>query len=193
MTAIEYTIYEHPQPPQLENPTQLNKELSSEELSNTELLNIRSIPIPSKQETSQPQERKGNGYTNMDAVRAYEEVIKDNIEYAYLIQDKNIDRGMLDEIVSLMLETVCTRRKEIRIAGDDYPTELVKAKFMKLNSSHIQFVIDCMHQNTTKIRNIKKYLLAVLFNAPNTIDSYYTVLVAHDMAGGAFLPQGKEE
>lgn len=69
---------------------------------------------------------------------------------------------MLDEIVSLMLETVCTRRKVIRIAGDDYPAELVKSKFMKLNSSHIQFVIDCMHQNTTKIRNIKKYLLAVL-------------------------------
>ncbi len=77
----------------------------------------------------------------MDAVRAYEEVIKDNIEYAYLIQDRNIDRGMLDEIVSLMLETVCTRRKVIRIAGDDYPAELVKSKFMKLNSSHIQFVI----------------------------------------------------
>ena len=129
----------------------------------------------------------------MDAVRAYEEVIKDNIEYAYLVQDNNIDRGMLDEIVSLMLETVCTRRKVIRIAGDDYPAELVKSKFMKLNSSHIQFVIDCMHQNTTKIRNIKKYLLAVLFNAPNTIDSYYTALVAHDMASGVFLSQDRED
>ena len=129
----------------------------------------------------------------MDAVRAYEKVIKDNIEYTYLIQDKNTDKGMLDEIVSLMLETVCTRRKVIRIAGDDYPAELVKSKFMKLNSSHIQFVIDCMHQNTTKIRNIKKYLLAVLFNAPNTIDSYYTALVAHDMARGAFLSQERED
>ncbi len=206
MTAIEYTIYEQPQPPQLENPTtdnpvsenptQLNKELSSKELSNTDLLNNHSIPILSTlsiQEAAKPQERKGNGHTNMDAVRAYEEVIKDNIEYAYLVQDKNIDRGMLDEIVSLMLETVCTRRKVIRIAGDDYPAELVKSKFMKLNSSHIQFVIDCMHQNTTKIRNIKKYLLAVLFNAPNTIDSYYTALVAHDMASGVFLSQDRED
>ena len=129
----------------------------------------------------------------MDAVRAYEEVIKDNIEYAYLIQDKDTDRGMLDEIVALMLETVCTRRKVVRIAGDDYPAELVKSKFMKLNSSHIQFVISCMHDNTTKIRNIKKYLLAVLFNAPNTIDSYYTALVAHDMASGVFLSQEKED
>ena len=182
--------------PMQENPMQLNKELSSKELSNTDLLNTHSIPILSplsRQEAAQPQERKGNGHTNMDAVRAYEEVIKDNIEYAYLIQDKNIDRGMLDEIVSLMLETVCTRRKVIRIAGDDYPAELVKSKFMKLNNSHIQFVIDCMHQNTTKIRNIKKYLLAVLFNAPNTIDSYYTALVAHDMASGVFLSQDKED
>ena len=216
--AADYVIHEFPMPPNpiLENPTQgkpisenptldnpmqenpmqLNKELSSKELSNTDLLNNHSIPILStlsRQEAAQPQERKGNGYTNMDAVRAYEEVIKDNIEYAYLVQDKNIDRGMLDEIVSLMLETVCTRRKVVRIAGDDYPAELVKSKFMKLNSSHIQFVIDCMHQNTTKIRNIKKYLLAVLFNAPNTIDSYYTALVAHDMASGVFLSQDRED
>lgn len=220
MTAIEYTIFEQPQPPQLENPTtdnpvldnpmsdnpttenpvsdnptQLNKELSSKELSTKDLLSTHSIPIlstPLPEGTATP-ERKGNGYTNMDAVKAYEEVIKDNIEYAYLIQDKDTDRGMLDEIVALMLETVCTRRKVIRIAGDDYPAELVKSKFMKLNSSHIQFVIDCMHQNTTKIRNIKKYLLAVLFNAPNTIDSYYTALVAHDMASGVFLSQEKED
>lgn len=212
--AADYVIHEFPVPPKptlenptqdkpisenptlenpmQENPTQLNKELSSKELSNTDLLNTHSIPIlstPLPKEAAQPQERKGNGY----AVRAYEEVIKDNIEYAYLTQDKNIDRGMLDEIVSLMLETVCTRRKVVRIAGDDYPAELVKSKFMKLNSSHIQFVIDCMHQNTTKIRNIKKYLLAVLFNAPNTIDSYYTALVAHDMAEGVFLSQKKED
>lgn len=217
MTAIEYTIFELPQPPGLENPTtatpllenpipdkpttenpvsenpmQLNKEVSSKEVSNTDLLNIHSIPIhstPFQREAAKPPERKGNGYTNMDAVKAYEEVIKDNIEYPYLVQDNSIDKGLLDEIVALMLETVCTRRKTVRIAGDDYPAELVKSKFMKLNSSHIQFVLDCMRQNTTKIRNIKKYLLAVLFNAPTTIDSYYTALVAHDMASGAFEPQ----
>ena len=203
MTAIEYTIYEFPQPPKpkipvsenpisdnptteipvSENPTQLNKDRSTKDLLNTDVSSTYSIPF--QKEAAAPQERKGNGYTNMDAVRAYEEVIKDNIEYPYLIQDKSVDKGMLDEIVSLMLETVCTRRKMIRIAGDDYPAELVKSKFMKLNSSHIRFVLDCMHQNTTKIRNIKKYLLAVLFNAPNTIDSYYTALVNHDMYGGA--------
>ena len=203
MTAIEYTIYEFPQPPKpkipvsenpisdnptteipvSENPTQLNKDRSTKDLLNTDVSSTYSIPF--QKEAAAPPERKGNGYTNMDAVRAYEEVIKDNIEYPYLIQDKSVDKGMLDEIVSLMLETVCTRRKMIRIAGDDYPAELVKSKFMKLNSSHIRFVLDCMHQNTTKIRNIKKYLLAVLFNAPNTIDSYYTALVNHDMYSGS--------
>ena len=67
----------------------------------------------------------------------------------------------MDEIVEIMLETVCTARKTIRIAGDDYPAELVKSKFMKLNSSHVEFVLDCMRENTTKVRNIKQYLKAV--------------------------------
>lgn len=79
--------------------------------------------------------------------------------------------GYGGKIVDLILETVCTARKTLRIAGDDYPAELVKSKFLKLTSSHIEFVLDCMRENTTKIRNIKQYLRAVLFNAPSTIDS----------------------
>ena len=217
MTAIEYTIYEQPQPPALdcpvlenstadnpilenptpdnptsENPMQLNKDiqktnLSKKEKSNTDLSNNHSIPIlspnpsPLREETAEP-ERKGTEAA--DAYSVYEEIIKDNIEYDYLIQDRHLDRDRIEEILALILETVCTKRKTIRIAGDDYPAELVKAKFMKLNSSHIEFVIDCMKENTTKIRNIKQYLKAVLFNAPNTIDSYYTALVNHDMYGG---------
>ena len=178
--------------PTLENPTQLNKDIQKTDLpkkekSNTDLSSNHSIPIlspnpsPLREETAEP-ERKGTEAA--DAYSVYEEIIKDNIEYEHFIKHTNIDRGRLDEIVSLILETVCTKRKTIRIAGDDYPAELVKAKFMKLNSSHIEFVFDCMKENTTKIRNIKQYLKAVLFNAPNTIDSYYTALVAHDMATG---------
>ena len=102
-----------------------------------------------------------------------------------MVRYGQVDKDRLDEIVSIILETVCSKRKTIRIAGDDYPAELVKAKFMKLNSSHIEFVFDCMKERIpTKIRNIKQYLKAVLFNAPNTIDSYYTALVAHDIATG---------
>ena len=178
--------------PTLENPTQLNKDIQKTDLpkkekSNTDLSSNHSIPIlspnpsPLREETAEPEWK---GTEAADAYSVYEEIIKDNIEYEHFIKHTDIDRERLDEIVSLILETVCTKRKTIRIAGDDYPAELVKAKFMKLNSSHIEFVFDCMKENTTKIRNIKQYLKAVLFNAPNTIDSYYTALVAHDMATG---------
>ncbi len=176
--------------PTLENPTQLNKEvsktdLSKKDLSITDLSNTHSIPIHSPnplplEDAATPQER--NGTEPNDAYRIYEEIIKENIEYDHFVTYNRVNKDQLDEIVDLILETVCTARKTIRVAGDDYPAELVKSKFMKLNSSHIEFVFDCMKQNTTKIRNIKKYMLAVLFNAPSTIDSYYTALVAHDMA-----------
>ena len=178
--------------PTLENPMQLNKDIQKTDLpkkekSNTDLSSNHSIPIlspnpsPLREETAEP-ERKGTEAA--DAYSVYEEIIKDNIEYDHFVRYGQVDKDRLDEIVSIILETVCSKRKTIRIAGDDYPAELVKAKFMKLNSSHIEFVFDCMKENTTKIRNIKQYLKAVLFNAPNTIDSYYTALVAHDMATG---------
>ena len=212
MTAIEYTIYEQPQPPELdcpvlenptadnpttenptsENPMQLNKDISrtnlqKKEKSNTDLSSTHSIPIhslnplPYGEGAAEPPEKKRT--ERNDAYRVYEEIIKDNIDYDILIQDM-ADRDRLDEIVDLILETVCTRRKTIRVAGDDYPAELVKSKFMKLDSEHIRFVLDCMRENTTKIRNIKQYLKAALFNAPSTIGNYYTSLVSHDMASG---------
>ena len=228
MTAIEYTIYEQPQPPALdcpvlenptadkpilenptpdnptsENPTQLNKDiqktnLPKKEKLNTDISSTHSIPILSPnpspcREAAAPPERKGTGAKSQSAVEIYREIIKDNIEYEHLCQyAKGIDRDMLDEIVDLLVETVCSARKTIRIAGDDYPAELVKSKLMKLNSSHIEFVFDCISKNTTEIRNIKKYLLAVLFNAPSTINGYYTALVAHDMNTGSWgTPQNR--
>ena len=181
--------------PTLENPMQLNKDIQKTDLpkkekSNTDLSITHSIPIlspnpsPLEDETATPPERKRKEAARQSAVEIYREIIKDNIEYDILMEGSRTDRERLDEILDIILETVCTSRKQIRIAGDDYPAELVKAKFMKLNSSHIEFVMDCMRENTTKIRNIKQYLRAVLFNAPSTIDNYYTALVAHDMASG---------
>ena len=222
MTAIEYTIYEQPQPPELEkpilenptagnpvlenpttgnptseNPMQIIKEeqktnLSKKEKPNTDIQSTHSIPIHSPNPSpfegaAQPPERKRKEPN--DAYRVYEEIIKDNICYDILKQDMPYDHDRIDEIVDLILETVCTRRRTIRIAGDDYPAELVKSKFMKLESEHIRFVLDCMRENTTKIRNIKQYLRAALFNAPSTIGNYYTSLVAHDMASGALAPR----
>ena len=114
------------------------------------------------------------GTDRMGARECYREVILDNIEYSYLVQDSHIDREQLDEIVDLIVDTVCSARKVIRIAGDDYPAEVVKSRFMKLDSSHVQYVMDCMKDNTTYVRNIKKYLLAALYNAPTTINSCYS-------------------
>ena len=185
--------------PTLENPTQLNKDiqrtdLPKKEKSNTDLSSTHSIPILSPnpspcREAAAPPERKGTEAAAQSAVDIYREIIKDNIDYHILKQDMKFDSDRLDEIVDLMLETVCTARKRVRIAGDDYPAELVKSKFMKLDGEHIRFVLDCMRENTTKIRNIKQYLKAALFNAPSTIGNYYTSLVAHDMASGALSPK----
>ena len=176
--------------PTLDYPTQLNKDISSKEQSITDLSSTHSIPFHSlnplpyeQDEAAAPPERKRTEAKTNSAIEIYREIIKDNIDYDILIQDPKMDKDRLDEIVEIMLETVCTARKTIRIAGDDYPAELVKSKFMKLNSSHVEFVLDCMRENTTKIRNIKQYLKAVLFNAPSTIDSYYTALVNHDFYG----------
>ena len=115
---------------------------------------------------------------------SYRELILENIEYDILVQNERMNRDRLDELVELMVDTVCSRREMIRVAGDDYPAEVVKSRFLKLSSSHIEYVLDRMRDNTTYVRNIKKYLLTALYNAPATIDSYYTSLVNHDLYGG---------
>ena len=201
--SIEYTILEQPKSPSptqekpiqenpvqanpmldapiQENPAQLNKEESSNDPSKTDLsITHESNPIQSNPPT--PAEAR-MGTDRMGARECYREVILDNIEYSYLVQDSHIDREQLDEIVDLIVDTVCSARKVIRIAGDDYPAEVVKSRFMKLDSSHVQYVMDCMKDNTSYVRNIKKYLLAALYNAPTTINSYYSSLVQHDMYG----------
>lgn len=191
MAEMVYTIYEQPV---LENPMQLNKDIQTKDQKKKDGSITDSIPILSSpsplEEAAAPPERKRT--ERNDAYKVYEEIIKENIEYDYLLQDFRFEKDRVDEIVDLILETVCSARKTIRIAGDDYPAELVKSKFMKLDSEHIRFVLDCMRENTTKIRNIKQYLRAALFNAPSTIGSYYTSLVSHDMASGALTPPKRE-
>ena len=109
-------------------------------------------------------------------------MILENIDYDVLANDPHVDREQLAEIAQLVQETVCNTRNRIRVAGNDYPAEVVRSKLLKLNSEHIRFVMDCLKQNTTRIQNIRQYLLATLFNAPSTMNSYYTALVAHDLA-----------
>ena len=167
--------------PTLENPMQLNTKGKNKEKQNTDQSITDSIPFPSGFPESPAQKRT-------EAKGAFEscrELILENIDYDVLANDPHVDREQLDEIVDLVQETVCSTRSRIRVAGNDYPAEVVRSKLLKLNSEHIRFVTDCLKQNTTRIRNIRQYLLAMLFNAPSTMNSYYTALVAHDMAGAA--------
>ena len=195
--SIEYTILEQPAEPspewenpvqvkpilekpalgkpEQENPAQSNKDKSNTDLSSTEQSNpIRSNP---------PAPEGRNGTDGMEAREIYRNIVYGNIEYDILREDNTVNRDQLDEIAELIVDTVCSARKTIRIAGDDYPAEVVKSRFLKLDSSHVQYVIDCMKNNTTYVRNIKKYLLAALYNAPATINSYYSSLVSHDLYG----------
>ena len=113
--------------------------------------------------------------------KAYEELIRENIDYDSLMISHESDRELIDGIVDLILETVLCRQDYVLVASNQYPAEIVRSKFLKLNYSHIEYVIDCLRRNTTKVNNIKKYLLAALFNAPSTIDGYYQAEVQHDM------------
>lgn len=189
LRGTEYIIREKPisEKPMLENPTLDNPILEKPTLENpmqlnnnklnTDLLNTQSLPI---KETSEDNSPKQNGF---DTMKRYEEIIKENIEYDLLCE--RLDKTRLDEIVTLMVETVCTSRKSIRVASDEFPAEVVRSKLLKLESTDIEYVFECLNENTSKIRNIRQYLLTVLFNAHSTIDNYYSSLVNHDLYGSS--------
>ena len=122
----------------------------------------------------------------MDTMEAYREVIKENIEYDIMRQQLGYNAVLLDDILDIMVDTVCSSKRMIRIGGEDYPREVVKNRLLKINGEHIGYVIDCLKENTTKVRNIRAYLLTSLYNAPTTINSYYTALVNHDLYGGGY-------
>ena len=126
----------------------------------------------------------------MEASR-YMEMVRTNIEYELYMQDKQwADRDLFHELYEAICEIVCIKRELVRIGGEDCPYELVKAKFLKLNSSHLLYVIGCMHATTTKISNIKAYMLTALYNAPITMNHYYQQEVQHDMHGGGWHEKG---
>ena len=137
-------------------------------INNTELSNTESNLILS--------ENDGMG----SEVEAYTELIKENLEWDLFREYYPYEQELLDGIFDLILETVLCKSESIVIASNRYPTAVVKSKFLKLNSSHIEYVIDCIKENTTKVHNIKKYLLAILFNAPTTMSGYYQAEVNHD-------------
>ena len=207
ISDTEYVIYEQPQPkkpdtpspdtdapdtenpymekPDTEKPAELNIEKSNTQKSITHGSSTDSIPFREKT-ADKPPERKGRDAMSVTEIESYRELILENIEYDYLKQRAGFYQDELDEIVELMVETVCAKRKTTRIAGADFPHEVVRSRFLKLDSSHIEFVMDCLHKNTTEVRNIKQYLLTVLFNAPSTMSNSYTAQVNHDMNAGGW-------
>ena len=204
ITDTEYVIYEQPQPdlsqpdtaspdtenpdmekPDTEKPAELNIEKSNTQKQNIYGSSTDSIPFRDCAADCLP-ERKGRDAMSVTEMEEYRDLILENIEYDYLCREFDTYREDLDEIVELMVETVCARRKTTRIAGSDFPHEVVRSRFLKLDSEHIRFVMDSLQKNTTEVRNMKQYLLTVLFNAPTTISNHYTSQVNHDMHAGGW-------
>lgn len=122
-----------------------------------------------------------NDGMRIDEMAAYSKIIRKNLELDIMLERYPLEKELIQGIYELVLETVLTKGKTIVIASNEYPTELVKSKFLKLDSMHLEYVMDCLKSNTTKVMNIKKYLMASLFNAPSTISGYYQAEVNHDM------------
>ena len=205
ISDTEYVIYEQPQQPETpqpdtaspdtenpyldkpdtEKPAELNIEKSNTQKSITQRARTDSIPFR-EPAAARPPERKGRDAISLAEMESYRDLILENIEYDHLCREFSTYREDLDEIVELIVETVCARRKTTRIAGADFPHEVVRSQFLKLDRSHIEFVMECLHNNSTEIRNMKQYLLTVLFNAPTTMSNHYTAQVNHDMHAGGW-------
>lgn len=140
---------------------------------------------------NQSENSDGDRMDEMDSANAYMEIIKENIEYEHHMKYAQYsEKDLYQELYEVICEIVCVKHKTVRIGGDEYPYELVKSKFLKLNSSHLDYVISCMRNTTTKINNIKAYMVTALYNAPSTISHYYQQEVQHDMYGGGWSEKG---
>ena len=161
MRGMEYTVLEQPQPPE-----QCPEETTPKCVQPKQAEPKREKPVqenPAQLNTKEIKKEETNNVSN--PIRAA------------------MDTMRLDELVELMLDVVCSKRAAIRIAGENMPAEVVKSRFLKLNAEHIQYVLDCLKDNPPRIRNIKQYLLAALYNAPLTIENYYAAQIDHDLCG----------
>ena len=176
--------------PTLEDTTQLNIDKTNP-LKNKILTSqsTDSFPFPSSPPAAaQPSETKGRKRTKRRGMSkgemdAYREMIRENIDYDSFVRERPYDAGQLDEMVELMVEAVCSRKETLRVAGNDFPQAVVKSRLLKLDGEHLVFVFDCLKENTTQVRNMKQYLLTVLYNAPATIENHYAAQVNHDLYG----------
>ena len=191
LVTTEFDIYESPQAglPHGENPHRENPDVDNPDVDNP--CGDKSAQISTDQVITQERNTlsKNNqsinldGMDRMDERNRYEEIIRQNLDYDILCQDPKFDKDRFREIMDIMLDAVCSTAPTIRINGDDMPQQVVKSRFLKLNSSHIEYVFEVMNKNPADIRNIKAYLLTALYNASLTIDNYYSALVNHDFYG----------
>ena len=144
---------------------------SNTNLSNTDMSNTENLIYP------------GTDSDGMAERRSYEDYFRRSLEYDILLQNNPYERETLEGILDLLVDTCCSHKAYIRIAGDNKSGEVVRSRFMKLDSSHIQYVLSCLKENTTDVRNIRQYLLAALYNAPTTISAYYQAKVNYDFYG----------
>lgn len=161
-----------------------NTEINHTDLSDTEnpFLSAGSVSQGRRCSVSSPDVMDAD----MDERRTYREILAENLEYDFLCKNRPYDRDALEEILDLLLDTICSNRRYIRIAGDDKPKEVVKSQLLKLNSSHLEYVLNSIRQNAGDIRNIKQYLLTSLYNAPMTISNYHDAMVSRDLGPRSF-------
>ena len=191
MSNTVFEIYEQPQPvsphmenPHMENPDVDNPDMDNPHGDNPAQLNTDQV-ITNEQSTflNKYQSIHLDGMDRMDEREQYRELIRDNLEIDFLAQNGRYDIDRVNEIVEIMLDAVCSTSPTIRINGEDMPQPVVKSRFLKLDSGHIEYVLQSMADCPSDIRNIRAYLLTALYNASLTIDNYYSARVNYDFHG----------
>lgn len=143
-------------------------------------------PKPQSNKTDKNKTERNNPFLPDESDREQlEDYFYQALEVELLLRLCPDDEDTIYQIVDLLVDTCSTKRKMLRIAGDDKPTEVVRSRLKKLNADHIRFVLGCLAENTSPVRNMKQYLLAALFNAPTTMNLYYQNKTNHDFARGS--------
>ena len=192
MGSMIFEIYEEPQEvlpdtekPHTENPDTVNPVTEQPHTEKSAQRNTEQVITQEENiNSSNYQSINLDGMDGMNMRSRYEELIRNNLELDILAQSSRLDMDRINEMVEIMLDVVCSTKPTIRINGEDMPQQVVKSRFLKLNSSHIEYILDAMRDCPSDIRNIRAYMLTVLYNASLTIDNYYSALVNRDMYGG---------
>ena len=201
MSRNKYTVYavphqEKPLPdlPSPENPTTVKPSTDKPPTENPTQINTNQV-IPKKRNNSLNKDQSINldedGMDVMFERKSYEAFIRENLELDILSQDSRFDTARANEVVEIMLDAICSTSPTLRVNNSDVPKEVVKSRLLKLNSSHLEYVFDALNNSPSDVRNIRAYMLTVLYNAPTTIDTYYSAKVNHDLYGGQKKPSGR--